>query len=121
MENRNVVHKQSVRSKYLSCRDSMSQSERLTKSMLIWELLKKENIKLKNYEDAGANFYQKNEASGASGPAVLPLYFFNNTIYNKKYKRILLLATGSLHSPLLVNQKESIPAVTHAIEIEVSK
>ena len=38
-----------------------------------------------------------------------------------KYKRILLLATGSLHSPLLVNQKESIPAVTHAIEIEVSK
>ena len=42
MENRNVVHKQSVRSKYLSCRDSMSQSERLTKSMLIWELLKKE-------------------------------------------------------------------------------
>ena len=85
------------------------------------ELLKKENIKLKNYEDAGANFYQKNEASGASGPAVLPLYFFNNTIYNKKYKRILLLATGSLHSPLLVNQKESIPAVTHAIEIEVSK
>ena len=42
MENRNGVHKQSIRSKYLSARDSLTQSERLKKSMLIWELLKKE-------------------------------------------------------------------------------
>lgn len=42
MENGNRVHKQSIRSKYLSCRDSMTQSERLKKSMMIWENLKKE-------------------------------------------------------------------------------
>lgn len=42
MENRGIVHKQSIRSKYLSCRDSMTQSERLTKSRMIWELLGEE-------------------------------------------------------------------------------
>ena len=67
----------------------------------------------------GENFYKKIDCSGASGPTVLPLFLFNNIVHNKKYKKILLLATGSLHSPLLVNQKMSIPSVTHALEIEV--
>lgn len=48
MENRSVVHKQSIRSKYLSCRDNMSQRERLEKSRMIWELLKKE----KDFQEA---------------------------------------------------------------------
>lgn len=85
------------------------------------ELLLKNNIKLKNYQDAGSQIYSNNEYSGASGPPVLPLYIFNNIIYNKKYKKILLLATGSLHSPVIVNQKNTIPSITHALTIEVIK
>jgi stage V sporulation protein AD len=84
-------------------------------------LLKEQNINIKNHIDAGASIYSNNEYSGASGPAVLPLYLFDNIIYNKKYHKILLLATGSLHSPLLINQKNSIPAITHALTIEVIK
>ena len=42
-------------------------------------------------------------------------------IHNKKYKKILCLATGSLHSPVLVNQKNTIPTVTHAIYLEVTQ
>jgi len=83
------------------------------------ELLNKKSIKLKNYIDAGTLIYHNEEYSGASGPVVLPLVFFNNIVYNKKYKKILLLATGSLHSPVLVNQKNTIPAITHALTIEV--
>jgi stage V sporulation protein AD len=85
------------------------------------ELLKEKNIKLKNYIDAGTLIYHNKEYSGGSGPVVLPLVLLNNIIYNKKYKKILLLATGSLHSPVLVNQKNSIPAITHALTIEVIK
>lgn len=90
-------------------------------SKIFRKVLEGEGYNLKNYMDAGENFYKKIDCSGASGPATLPLYLFDNVIYNKKYKKILLLATGSLHSPLLVNQKMSIPSVTHALEIEVER
>ena len=85
------------------------------------ELMKRENFILKNYKDAGTLIYQNKDYSGGSGPAVLPLVFLSNIINNKKYKRILLLATGSLHSPTLVNQKNTIPTITHALTIEVIK
>lgn len=83
------------------------------------ELLKQKNIKVKNYMDSGTLLYNNINYAGASGPVVLPMVLLNNIIYNKKYKKILLLATGSLHSPSLVNQKNTIPAVTHALTIEV--
>lgn len=86
-------------------------------------LYEKYQIKVSNVKDAGANLYKDiNEINdGASGPAVLPLYFFYNVINNKKYKRILLIGTGSLHSKLIVNQKNNIPAISHVVEIEVIK
>ena len=45
--------------------------------------------------------------------------FTNINDNNKKYKNILLLATGALHSPTLVNQHEEIPAISHAVSLEV--
>lgn len=42
MESKSVVHKQSIRNKYLSYRNNLSKGERLSKSMRIWERLKKE-------------------------------------------------------------------------------
>lgn len=83
------------------------------------ELLKKKGYKITNHMDAGANLYKNIDYAGASGPAALPLILFNNVIYNKKYKKILLLATGALHSKLLVNQSKTIPTVTHAVTLEV--
>lgn len=77
--------------------------------------------KPKNYLDAATILYnqEQNTYSGGSGPVVVPLVLFNHIIKDKKYKKILILATGSLHSPLMVNLKKSIPAITHAIGIEV--
>ena len=37
-----------------------------------------------------------------------------------KYKRVLLIGTGALHNPTMVNQHNSIPAIAHLIEIEVN-
>lgn len=84
------------------------------------EILKKEhNIKINNHIDAGATFYKDFEYSGASGTAALPLVLVTRILKNKKNKKILCLATGSLHSPVLVNQKNSIPSITHALYLEV--
>ena len=37
------------------------------------------------------------------------------------YKRILVVATGALLSPLSFQQKESIPCIAHAVAIEMNK
>lgn len=77
--------------------------------------------KPKNYLDAASIIYkeEQNTYSGGSGPVVVPLVLFNRIIKEKQYKKILVLATGSLHNTLMVNLKKSIPAITHAIGIEV--
>ena len=85
-------------------------------------LLTKYNIMLKNHVDAGSILYKKeqNLNAGSSGPVSLPLVLFNKILKNKKYKKVLILATGSLHSQTLVNQHKPIPAICHAISLEVS-
>lgn len=84
-------------------------------------LKEKYSLEINNLLDAGSMLYKNisDTNDGASGPATLPLFFFYNIIFNKKYKRILLVGTGALHSKSMVDQKVSIPAISHAIEIEV--
>lgn len=90
------------------------------------EYMKEEyNIKLNNYNDSAVLVYDmknKDVMAGGSGVSCLPTYFLTK-IYNdmkeRKLKRVLLLATGSLHSTTLVNQKKSIPCICHAISVEV--
>lgn len=88
------------------------------------KLIKEEyNYTPKKYFDAASILYcdDKETCQGGSGPVVIPLVLFNHIIKNPDYKKILLLATGSLHNPLMVNLKKSIPSITHAISIEVIK
>ena len=79
------------------------------------------NIKLKNHLDAGCELYLNSQEvyAGGSGPACLPILLFNKILLNKKYKKILIIGTGALHSKTLVNQKLEIPAISHAVSLEV--
>lgn len=72
--------------------------------------------------DAGCSTYKcyQKKLAGASGPTVLPIYFFNKILHDKKYRKVLLIGTGALHNPTLVNQKNSIPGISHIIELEVN-
>lgn len=75
---------------------------------------------LDNVIDAGSIFYTKeNVYAGASGPVCLALTFFDYILKEKKYKKILLVGTGSLHSPSSTNLKLPIPSISHAISLEV--
>lgn len=90
---------------------------------ILSKLLKSEyNIMLKKHIDAGNVLYKKDDDfpyAGASGPACLPLVLFNSVLKNKKYKKILIVGTGSLHNPTLVNQHLTIPSIAHAVSLEV--
>jgi stage V sporulation protein AD len=91
-------------------------------SNLFKDLLKENNIKLKSYIDAGSNLIlDKNlTCQGASGPVCLPLVFFNKILKQNKYSKVLLIGTGALHNTYIVNQKRSIPCISHAISLEVT-
>ena len=91
-------------------------------SKILIEYMKEEyNINLKNHMDAGTEIFcdSQNVYSGSSGPVTIPLVFFNKIIKSTKHQKVLLVATGALHSPLMLNQKGSIPAIAHAVSIEV--
>ena len=84
-------------------------------------LNKQYKIKLKNHLDAACEIYadEQKTLAGASGPAALPLYLCTKVLREKKYKKILLIGTGALHSPVMINQKHSIPGIAHLISLEV--
>ncbi len=93
---------------------------------ILKDLIKQEyDIDLKKYNDCGVMLYdleKQSVYSGASGPACLPLVSYSyifNLMKEKKLKKVLLVATGSLHSTTMLNQKISIPSIAHAISLEV--
>ena len=84
------------------------------------------DITLDNYNDCGVMLYdleeQKEVKAGASGPACSGLVVYSyiyELLKKKKIKRVLLLATGALFSPILLYQKENINSICHAISLEV--
>jgi len=83
------------------------------------------SINLKNYDDTACMIFDIENQSvyaGGSGPACLPLvsygYIFDK-MKKKELKKVLLIATGALMSPTMVNEKHTIPAIAHAISLEV--
>lgn len=85
------------------------------------------NIELKNYDDSACMIYDIDKQpvyAGGSGPACLPLVTYGyilNQMKKGKYRRVLLVATGALLSPTMANEKFGIPAISHAISLEVEK
>src|SRR5699024_9354791 len=81
------------------------------------------NITAEQYVDCGLTIYREDQPvfAGASGPAcsaVATYGHFLNLLKQGKVNRMLVVATGALHSPLSVQQKDPIPAIAHAVSIE---
>ena len=81
---------------------------------------KQYKLTIKNIVDAGMLLFKDSGKSiaGGSGPICLPLILFNKII-KEKYKKILIVGTGSLHSKISSNFNESIPSISHAVSLEV--
>ena len=92
---------------------------------ILKEYMQKEyNIELGNLQDSACMIYEidKQEVNaGGSGPACLPLVTYGyilDKMKKKRLKKVLLVATGALLSQALVNEKQTIPAISHAICLE---
>src|SRR5699024_314996 len=77
------------------------------------------NIREEQFVDCGVEIYQESQnvfagGSGTACSAVVTYGHFVNLLRQRKLKRILAVATGALHSPLTVQQNNSIPCIAHA-------
>ena len=97
------------------------------KKMLVEYMKTEYNIDLNNYDDSASMIFDIDKQSvyaGGSGPACLPLVTYSYIIdlmKKGKLKKVLLVATGALMSPTMVNEKQTIPSIAHAISLEVVK
>lgn len=83
-------------------------------------VLEEYGIKLKNYDDTACLIFNKDDKrvlAGGSGISCMPTYFLTKVLNDKKYKNILLLATGALFNTTLVNYKMPIPGICHAVSV----
>ncbi|MCM8709720.1 stage V sporulation protein AD [Clostridium sp. SYSU_GA19001] len=90
------------------------------------DLLDKEGLKIPKeiFTDCGLLIYKKDQPvmAGGSGCGCSATVTYGHLLkrMNKgELKRILVVATGALLSPLSYQQKESIPCIAHAVSIEI--
>ncbi|MEH7336648.1 stage V sporulation protein AD [Neobacillus drentensis] len=92
-----------------------------------FELLNKSGLKLarKQFQDCGLLMYKEDQPvqSGGSGAGCSATVLYGHLLNQLKkgtFKRILIVATGALLSPLSFQQNESIPCIAHAVAIEMN-
>ena len=96
------------------------------KEILVNYLKKVNNIDIsKNYNDCGTIIYDIEKQpvlAGGSGPACSALTLFSyiyKKMLKKELKKVLIVPTGAIFSQTMYFQKEAIPAIAHAISLEV--
>ncbi len=88
------------------------------------ELLEEQGIDLDGrFVDCGKMIYDETQDAHAGGSgcgcsATVFCGYLAKNLTAGKFKRILLVATGALHSPTTYQQGESIPCVAHAVVVE---
>jgi stage V sporulation protein AD len=92
-----------------------------------FELINKSGLKLERgqFQDCGMLLYKNDQPvqSGGSGAGCSATVLYGHLLNQMKkgvYKRILVVATGALLSPISFQQKESIPCIAHAVSIEMN-
>lgn len=78
-----------------------------------------------NYNDCGVLMFDKEKQdthSGGSGCGCIATVFSGyvyQMLQEKKYKKVLMIATGALMNSTSTQQGESIPGIAHAVSIEI--
>lgn len=91
---------------------------------LLLDLMKEQGLDIEaNYEDCGCMIYKDDQdshsgASGCASSAIALCSYILPQIAAGKLSKILMIGTGSLHSSISYQQKETIPCIAHAVALE---
>jgi len=90
-----------------------------------FDLLQQQEVSIKEdqFVDCGLMIYNEDQpvqagGSGSACSAVVTYGHLLNRMRQGELEKVLIVATGSLHSPMSVQQKETIPCIAHAVSIE---
>ncbi len=90
------------------------------------DLLKKHGLNIPEgiFTDCGIMIYKEEQpviagASGCGCSATVTYGHFMRRLREGQLKRVLIIATGALMSPMSYQQKESIPCIAHGVSIEM--
>ncbi len=77
----------------------------------------------KQHRDCGLMIYDRKEdvhagGSGCASSALVVFGYVIEALREGELKRVLLVATGALHSPTTFQQGENIPSIAHAVILE---
>jgi len=93
---------------------------------LCLQLLEENGIAIKEfYDDCGVMIYDRQKqrtdcgGSGCACSAVVLAGYILEKMSRRELNRVLFVGTGALHSPISVQQGESVPAIAHAVGIEM--
>ena len=92
---------------------------------MLLKLCKEYNLNLElNSNDAGLMIYNRDKQdvfAGGSGCGCCAAVMNGYIVQMLKLgtlKRVLVVATGALHNPVIIAQKETIPAIAYAVALE---
>ncbi|MDQ0215511.1 stage V sporulation protein AD [Oikeobacillus pervagus] len=92
------------------------------------DLFSKQGLRIKEsqFQDCGLMIYRKDQpvlagGSGAGCSAVVTYGHLLNRMKKGEIKRLLVVATGALLSPLSFQQNDTIPCIAHAVSIEMNE
>lgn len=89
------------------------------------ELLERKNIQMgDHFRDCGLMIYGPDQkdlggASGCASSAIVTYGHIFRQMARGKFRRVLVVATGALFSPVSYQQGESIPCIAHAVSFEM--
>lgn len=92
---------------------------------ILKEMMQRNKMDVVRYNDCGCLLYDINQqevfqgGSGCACSGLVTMGYLYPLLKEKKYKRVLVVATGALLSPMMSAQKDTIPCVAHAISLEV--
>ncbi|MFD1738799.1 stage V sporulation protein AD [Bacillus salitolerans] len=93
-------------------------------SPILRELLLEENIDISSvHNDCGLMIYSPDQrvfagGSGCACSAVVTFSYLVKLLAERKFYRILVVATGALLNPTMIKQKETIPCIAHGVVFE---
>ena len=101
---------------------TLKQDQRL---QLAFDLLKKHGVTItpEQFNDCGLMIYREDQpvlagGSGCGCSAAVTYGHLLNRMKRGEFKKMLIVATGALLSPMSYQQKETIPCIAHAVSIE---
>lgn len=94
---------------------------------IVMDMMKEKGYDLGNvYTDCGVEIFNPSKqdthagGSGCACSAVVLNGYVLKEMKKGRFKRVLFMSTGALHSPITTQQGESIPSIGHAITIDIN-